>query len=187
MKNSIQLLANQQINFIHFVPIAIFIVMAWTGGLKAFQYEADGIVPFVINSPFMTFLYKHTGEMAMNDPQVAVPAYQLHKNAEGKTGDKAIEWHLYIFLRARNGHCAHWYNCIARDLVPNGGIMGRLADGRYVYSHLVLFNYHTRGLCAQLRRRFSYSAIWVSLLVWRRALGAKRYYHDGGRIYYCSR
>src|SRR5690606_39452585 len=82
--------------------------------------------------------------------------------------------HLYIFLRARNGHCAHWYNCIARDLVPNGGIMGWLADDRYVYCHLVFFNYYTRGLCAQLGRRFSYSAIWVSLLVWRRALGAKR-------------
>lgn len=48
MKNSIQLLANQQINFIQFMRIAIFIVMAWIGGLKAFKYEADGIVPFVI-------------------------------------------------------------------------------------------------------------------------------------------
>jgi uncharacterized membrane protein YkgB len=32
--------------------------MAWIGGLKAFQYEADGIVPFVANSPLMSFSIK---------------------------------------------------------------------------------------------------------------------------------
>jgi uncharacterized membrane protein YkgB len=31
---------------LNFLRISIFIVMAWIGGLKAFQYEADGIVPF---------------------------------------------------------------------------------------------------------------------------------------------
>ena len=101
MTKLIQLLADQQINFIHFMRISIFIVMAWIGGLKAFQYEADGIVPFVINSPFMNFLYHNTGQTALNDKNVAVPAYQLHKNPEGKTVEKSIEWHkengTYIF------------------------------------------------------------------------------------------
>lgn len=101
MKKYIQLLANQQINFIQFMRIAIFIVMAWIGGLKAFKYEADGIVPFVINSPFMNFFYKNTGEMVLNDQHVEVPAYQLHKNPEGKTVEKNIQWHrengTYIF------------------------------------------------------------------------------------------
>ena len=41
--------------------------MAWIGGLKAFQYEADGIVPFVTNSPFMSFFYHNTGKMAVKD------------------------------------------------------------------------------------------------------------------------
>ncbi|HAO28722.1 MAG TPA: DUF417 domain-containing protein, partial [Chryseobacterium indologenes] len=42
---------------LNFLRISIFIVMAWIGGLKAFQYEADGIVPFVANSPLMSFFY----------------------------------------------------------------------------------------------------------------------------------
>ena len=40
---------------INFLRAAIFIVFAWIGGLKACQYEADGIVPFVANSPLMSF------------------------------------------------------------------------------------------------------------------------------------
>ncbi len=55
MKNLLQILVNLQPKFIHFVRIAIAVVMLWIGGLKAFQYEADGIVPFVTNSPFMSF------------------------------------------------------------------------------------------------------------------------------------
>ena len=42
---------------INFLRVAVFIVFAWIGGLKAFQYEADGIVPFVANSPMMSFFY----------------------------------------------------------------------------------------------------------------------------------
>ncbi len=44
--------------FFNFLRISIFIVMAWIGGLKAYQYEADGIVPFVANSPLMSFFIK---------------------------------------------------------------------------------------------------------------------------------
>ena len=64
--------------------------MAWIGGLKAYQYEADGIVPFVANSPLMSFFYKY-----------AAPEYQNYKNAEGKTVQENIDWHkdnrTYIF------------------------------------------------------------------------------------------
>ena len=49
MKNLLEFVASGQRNFINFIRVAIFIVMAWIGGLKAFQYEADGIVPFVTN------------------------------------------------------------------------------------------------------------------------------------------
>ena len=75
--------------------------MVWIGGLKAYQYEADGIVPFVTNSPFMSFLYQHSGETAENEKGETVAAYTLHKNPEGKTVQKNIDWHkengTYIF------------------------------------------------------------------------------------------
>lgn len=90
MEKYLKLLSESQPSFIHFIRISIFIVMAWIGGLKAFQYEADGIVPFVANSPFMSFFYKHEA-----------PEYQLYKNPEGKTVQKNIDWHTsngtYIF------------------------------------------------------------------------------------------
>ena len=35
--------------------VAILIIFLWIGGLKFFNYEAEGIVPFVANSPFMSF------------------------------------------------------------------------------------------------------------------------------------
>src|SRR5690606_31163709 len=76
--------------FINIARIAILIVMVWIGGLKAFQYEADGIVPFVANSPLMSFFYDKKA-----------PEYQKHKNPEGKTVQKNIDWHTenntYIF------------------------------------------------------------------------------------------
>lgn len=79
--------------FLNFLRISIFIVMAWIGGLKAFQYEADGIVPFVANSPFMSFFYKNANNKVINDDQKLVSEYTLHKNPEGKTLKKNIDWH----------------------------------------------------------------------------------------------
>lgn len=67
MKQIIHILAGSQPQFINFIRIAIFIVMAWICGLKAFQYEADGIVPFVSNSPFMSFFYHNSSKTAIND------------------------------------------------------------------------------------------------------------------------
>ena len=90
MGKLIKLLANCQPQLINFTRIAIFIVMVWIGGLKAFQYEADGIVPFVANSPLMSFFYNKD-----------VPEYTAYKNPEGKTVQKNIDWHkengTYIF------------------------------------------------------------------------------------------
>lgn len=85
----------------NFLRISIFIVMAWIGGLKAFHYEADGIVPFVANSPLMSFFYKNAGNKVLNEDQKTVSEYTLYKNPEGKTVQKNIEWHTqngtYIF------------------------------------------------------------------------------------------
>lgn len=93
MNNILRFLANSQTYFIHLLRISIFVVMAWIGGLKAFQYEADGIVPFVANSPLMSFFYEKPA-----------PEYQAYKNPEGKTVSKNISWHeangTYIFSYA---------------------------------------------------------------------------------------
>lgn len=90
MKKLITFLAKSQSSFIHFARFAIFIVMAWIGGLKVYQYEADGIVPFVANSPLMSFFYAKDA-----------PEYQDYRNPEGKTVQKNIDWHkenrTYIF------------------------------------------------------------------------------------------
>ena len=90
MKTLISILANSQSKFINLTRFSIFIVMFWIGGLKAFQYEADGIVPFVANSPLMSFFYSKE-----------TPEYKMYKNPEGKTVQKNIDWHkengTYIF------------------------------------------------------------------------------------------
>lgn len=101
MKQFLQFLDRSEGQFINFMRISIFVVMAWIGGLKAFQYEADGIVPFVTNSPFMSFLYKNSGKTALDANGNEVPQYKLHRNPEGKMVAKNIEWHkengTYIF------------------------------------------------------------------------------------------
>ena len=81
MKTFIKSLANAQPNFTHLLRISIFIVMAWIGGLKAFPYEADGIVPFVANSPVMSFFYRYADQ------------YAKHKNKEGEVVPANMQWH----------------------------------------------------------------------------------------------
>ena len=87
--NILETLAKLQHQFFNLMRIAIFIVMVWIGGLKAFQYEADGIVPFVANSPLMSFFYNNPDE------------YKDHKNKEGEMVKMNIEWHTqngtYLF------------------------------------------------------------------------------------------
>ncbi|WP_426482451.1 DUF417 family protein [Chryseobacterium sp. R2ACT005] len=79
--------------FFNFLRISVFIVMAWIGGLKAFHYEAEGIVPFVANSPLMSFFYKNAGNKVLNEDKKLVAEYTLYKNPEGKVIRKNIDWH----------------------------------------------------------------------------------------------
>lgn len=101
MKSLALFLASQQSNFINLIRISIFIVMAWIGGLKVYQYEADGIVPFVTNSPLMNFFYNNSGNGTLNEKGEKVAEYTLHKNPEGKVVQKNIDWHkengTYLF------------------------------------------------------------------------------------------
>lgn len=62
--------------------VGLIIVLVWIGGLKAFRYEAAGIVPFVANSPVMNFFYKYEA-----------PEYKKHMNREGEHKPENIAWH----------------------------------------------------------------------------------------------
>lgn len=85
MTNLYEKLADLRFSFVNILRIGIFIVMAWIGGLKAFQYEADGIIPFVANSPFMSFFLKYDNSNT--------PNYKQFKNKEGEVVEKNIAWH----------------------------------------------------------------------------------------------
>lgn len=61
--------------------VGLIVVLVWIGGLKVARYEADGIVPFVANSPFMSFFYADPG------------GYAEHKNPEGKLVPENRQWH----------------------------------------------------------------------------------------------
>lgn len=70
--------------------LGLIVVLLWIGGLKAFPYEADGIVPFVANSPFMNFLYAKPA-----------PEYKPYMNKEGQLVETNRAWHkengTYLF------------------------------------------------------------------------------------------
>jgi uncharacterized membrane protein YkgB len=63
------------------VRYGIVVVFLWIGALKFFAYEADGVVPFVANSPFMSFFYQHPSE------------YKTHMNKEGELIAANHQWH----------------------------------------------------------------------------------------------
>ena len=69
--------------------LGLVVVLCWIGGLKAANYEAEGIVPFVANSPLMSFFYHHPA-----------PEYREHNPAGGLNIDNH-EWNLtngtYVF------------------------------------------------------------------------------------------
>ncbi|HYK57341.1 MAG TPA: DUF417 family protein, partial [Flavisolibacter sp.] len=75
---------------IHLCRLGLVFVLLWIGGLKAFRYEANGIVPFVANSPVMNFFYTYEA-----------PEYKKHMNKEGEYKPENIAWHqknnTYLF------------------------------------------------------------------------------------------
>lgn len=77
---------------VHLIRVAIFIIFVWIGGLKFFNYEAEGIVPFVANSPFMSFFYAKDA-----------PEYKDYKLKEGEVDAKKQQWHeenrTYVFSK----------------------------------------------------------------------------------------
>jgi uncharacterized membrane protein YkgB len=62
--------------------IGLVVVLVWIGGLKVYHYEDEGIVPFVANSPVMSFFY-----------HAPAGEYRQHMNREGDLVPANREWH----------------------------------------------------------------------------------------------
>jgi len=58
------------------------LVLVWIGALKFARYEADSIVPLVVNSPVMSFFYHHPA-----------PEYRPYMNREGELIPAHRQWH----------------------------------------------------------------------------------------------
>ena len=67
---------------INLIRVAILVIFVWIGGLKFWNYEAEGIVPFVANSPFMSFFYTKSA-----------PEYKEYKLKEGEFNEAKHKWH----------------------------------------------------------------------------------------------
>jgi len=66
--------------------LGLVIVLCWIGGLKFADYEADGIVPLVANSPLMSFFYHYPApeyRQYMNKEGEVIPAHQQWNESNG--------------------------------------------------------------------------------------------------------
>ena len=62
--------------------MGLVVVLVWIGGLKFVDYEADSIVAFVANSPFLRFVYRFPA-----------PEYRHYSNREGEAIPQNHVWH----------------------------------------------------------------------------------------------
>lgn len=81
-KKAFTLAANSRGLGLSLTRFGLIVVLVWIGALKIYKYEADGIVPFVANSPVMSFFYKYPA-----------PDYAKHMNAEGAVVPANRAWH----------------------------------------------------------------------------------------------
>jgi uncharacterized membrane protein YkgB len=68
------------------VRLGLIVVLFWIGGLKFTDYEADGIVPLVANSPLMSFFYHYPAPeylQYMNKEGEVIPAHQQWNESNG--------------------------------------------------------------------------------------------------------
>lgn len=75
------------------IRVAILIIFVWIGGLKFANYEANGIVHFVANSPLMSFFMKNASNEVMTEDGKVVKEYTLNKVPEGKYDPVKSAWH----------------------------------------------------------------------------------------------
>ena len=122
---------------INLIRVAILVIFVWIGGLKFWNYEAEGIVPFVANSPFMSFFYTKSA-----------PEYKEYKLKEGEFNEAKHKWHeennTYgnlnygyrhtdifrdILFQNRTGRCRIGYHHDIRDTFVSGHHTGSLGAG----------------------------------------------------------
>jgi reactive chlorine resistance protein C len=84
--------------------IGLVVVLVWIGGLKIFHYEDEGIVPFVANSPLMSFMYRQP-----------IGEYRQHMNREGELNLANQDWH------ERNG--SYKFACVLGLVIAALGLM----------------------------------------------------------------
>ena len=87
-RDLINKIANSEQLGVHLCRIAIAVVFLWIGWLKFIPYEADSIVPFVANSPFMSWLYNDPANYLqyMNHEGALMPAHRLWHEANNTYG-----------------------------------------------------------------------------------------------------
>jgi reactive chlorine resistance protein C len=79
---ALKLIANADRLGVHILRAGLVIVLFWIGGLKFAGYEADSIVPFIANSPLLSFTYSHRA-----------PEYKQYMNKEGEYIAEHRSWH----------------------------------------------------------------------------------------------
>ena len=76
------------------IRVAILIIFFWIGILKFANYEANGIVKFVANSPFMSFLMKNaSNDVTHPESGKTVKEYKLYEVREGAYDPVKSKWH----------------------------------------------------------------------------------------------
>ena len=123
---------------IKFIRVAILVVFVWIGGLKYFHYEADGIVPFVANSPFMSFFYAKDA-----------PEYKEYKNPEGAFVPENRTWHeannTYTFSYGL-GALIMSIGIISRNLFPESRTDRRHISHYHDTRHTILSRHDSRSM-----------------------------------------
>ena len=109
-----------------FIRVAILVVFVWIGGLKYFHYEADGIVPFVANSPFMSFFYAKDA-----------PEYKEHN----------------VLLRTGSSDYVHRHSGFLRHLLPQSGTCRRHTGHHHDAWHSLLPGDYSRSLGSEPGKR----------------------------------
>ncbi len=77
------------------IRVAILIIFFWIGALKFANYEANGIVKFVANSPFMSFMMKNANnDIEHPETGKTIKEYKLYEMKEGAYDPVKSAWHV---------------------------------------------------------------------------------------------
>lgn len=144
------LAASSQKLGVNLIRVAILVIFVWIGGLKFWNYEAEGIVPFVANSPFMSFFYNK-----------AAPEYKEYKLKEGEFNEVKHQWHkqyLRFLPRSWNTDYGNRYPYFLGYILSSNWAGGSCAGGHYDTRYAFFPCYHPRSVGS----RFGKWGAWFS-------------------------